>query len=267
MSNGQFNSGATYVAVYELLLKIHNGTETKDGVSVKMSTEAYTDTDFVINTTDTTFRLPIKVKLASGNRVAGNNMTLGLTNGVNNFGVFQYASGNIDNTVIGDQSLYGKNVGTASVGNMNTNKSTGIGVTTDPTKSGIETSSSGLKLYFYVGETIQDANVIAASQVLTKVANGIDRTVATDRETVVGWGMPDYSARIQISSFPYTVTFKGWLIGQTSQVTENFIYVNDCAVGHAYNNYSQVQVPVDVGDVITITGSAYIHIYPMKGVN
>ena len=35
LSNGTFHSGATYVAVYELLLKIHNGTETKDGVSVK----------------------------------------------------------------------------------------------------------------------------------------------------------------------------------------------------------------------------------------
>ena len=93
LSNGQFNSGTTYVAVYELLLKIKNGTETKDGVSVKLSTEAYTDTDFVINTANTTFRLPIKVKLASGNRVAGNGMTLGLQQGNKNAGAMVSGAG------------------------------------------------------------------------------------------------------------------------------------------------------------------------------
>ena len=168
ISNGAFHSGATYPAVYELLLKIHNGTETKDGVSVKLSTEAYTDTDFVLNTSDTTFRLPIKVKLASGNAVVGNGMTLGFTNGVYNAGLC-----NIGNS--GGLSLktstYGSSVGTGNPGYYDLNSDKMVGITTDPTKSDIETSSSGLKLYFYVGETIQDANVIAASQVLTEVAS------------------------------------------------------------------------------------------------
>lgn len=215
ISNGAFHSGATYSAVYELLLKIYNGTETKDGVSVKLSTEAYTDTDFVINTADTTFRLPIKVKLASGNAVVGNGMTLGLTNGVNNFGVsWQSNQPRLDAST----GSYGGNIGQkpSSYGSVPT-ATQNIGVTTDPTKSGIETSSSGLKLYFYVGETIQDANVIAASQVLTKVANGIDKTVISDRETVVGWGMPDYSAGIIVTSeFSdkqwWTATKAGWYV-------------------------------------------------------
>ena len=43
----------------KLLNTFLNGTETKEGVSVKLSTEAYTDTDFVLNTANTTFRLPI----------------------------------------------------------------------------------------------------------------------------------------------------------------------------------------------------------------
>lgn len=167
LSNGQFNSGATYVAVYELLLKIHNGTETKAGVSVKLSTEAYTDTDFVINTADTTFRLPIKVKLASGNAVVGNCMTLGLTDGTNFGGTVFNSQSNLQSA----GNAYGQNVGTLTVGGTGLTGNTNVGVTTDPTKSGIETSSSGLKLYFYVGETIQDANVIAASQVLTDIAN------------------------------------------------------------------------------------------------
>lgn len=167
LSNGQFNSGATYPSVYELLLKIHNGTETKDGVSVKLSTEAYTDTDFVINTANTTFRLPIKVKLASGNRVVGNGMTLGFTDGTNNLALKSNSTDGVED----DKALYGKSAGTTSSSAGTGVNTAGLGITTDPTKSGIETSSSGLKLYFYVGETIQDANVIAASQVLTDVAN------------------------------------------------------------------------------------------------
>lgn len=166
ISNGTFHSGATYVAVYELLLKLHSGAETKDGVSVKLSTEEYTDTDFVLNTEETTFRLPIKVKLASGNAVVGNGMTLGFTNGTENFsvGCFYGSYG------AQDSILYGAQVGTTGY-TSSVQTIAGVGLTTDPEYSGIETSSSGLKLYFYVGETIQDANVINASGVLTEIAD------------------------------------------------------------------------------------------------
>lgn len=167
LSNGQFNSGATYISVYNLLLEIYNGTVTKDGVSVKMSTEAYEDTDFVINTADTTFRLPVKVKLASGNAVVGNGMTLGLTNGTVNYGL---ASSDVAKFG-GASNQYGRPVGITQSNNWQPTDGEGYGITTDPTKSGIETSSSGLKLYFYVGETIQDANVINAAGVLTEVAS------------------------------------------------------------------------------------------------
>lgn len=166
ISNGAFHSGATYVAVYELLLKLQNGTETKDGVSVKLSTEIYEDSDFVLNTADTTFRLPIKVKLASGNAVVGNGMTLGLSDGTTETALYYNGTTGAD----GRTSGVGENVGYSTIsGTYPKNKY--LGVTTDPLKSGIETSSNGLKLYFYVGETIQDANVIVASGVLTAIAN------------------------------------------------------------------------------------------------
>lgn len=172
LSNGQFNSGATYISVYNLLLEIYNGTTTKAGVSVKLSTEDYTDTDFVLNTTDTTFRLPVKVKLASGNAVVGNGMALGWTDGTNNGGA---SSSSNDSSVRVYKGSWGLSVGDrAGSGDLNHSKVTGI--TTDPTKSGIETSSSGLYLYFYVGETVQDANVIVASNALTDIANIGSRT-------------------------------------------------------------------------------------------
>ena len=272
LSNGAFHSGATYVSVYELLLKIKNGTVTKAGVSVKLSTEAYTDTDFVINTANTTFRLPIKVKLASGNRVAGNGISLGITNGTND-----YALTNSINT--GTSRINGGVAGSAVGSTDNivgiSSVSSTFGITTDPTKSGIETSSSGLKLYFYVGETIQDANIIAASQVLTKVANGIDRTVATDRATVVGWGMPDYSAGVQVplnslvSGYTASVDSVFYINGQhSSGIT---ITVDNNFVGVLGGNVSTISVKVKKGQVIKLSVAPQVAnssiYFPLEGVN
>lgn len=178
ISNGSYHSGATYSDFYQWLLKIHNGTLTVDGVSVKTyGASDITDYDYVINTADTTFRLPVKVKLASGSAVVGNGMTLGLTNGANNIGAVGFTNVGLGGT----NNAYGQSV--SPTGTAGTGITGNIGVTTDPTKSGIETSSSGLKLYFYVGETIQDANVINAAGVLTDIATlkGYDYVVESYR--------------------------------------------------------------------------------------
>jgi hypothetical protein len=199
ISNGAFHSGATYVAVYELLLKIHNGTETKDGVSVKLSTEAYADTDFVLNTADTTFRLPIKV---SNTPVSGLVPIIGTTNAGNSTAQANLVGKELYVSIATSQHSYTRMVatdGSSELGNTAT-----IGISADLDKA----ANTSLKLYFYVGETIQDANVIAASQVLTTVADSVRKSSATDRETVVGWGMPDYSAAS-------TITFT---VGQTYTV-------------------------------------------------
>jgi hypothetical protein len=176
ISNGQYNSGATYQSVYNLLLAIYNGTVTKAGVSVKLSTETYDDYDFVLNTGDTTFRLPIKVKLPNSKGVAGNGMALGVTDGTNNAGVYFLPSGmayEAPQTLVPRTNYYGASVGTSASYNGETPLSSKIaGITTDATKSGIEVKDdSSIYLYFYVGETIQDANIIAAAGVLTDVAD------------------------------------------------------------------------------------------------
>jgi hypothetical protein len=176
-SNGQYNSGTTYADVYNLLLQIYNGTVTKAGVSVKLSTETYADTDFVLNTSDTTFRLPLKVALASGKAVVGNGMTLGLTDGTTNAGLTSVVDWNGSdagsNCLKPSEPDYGKNTDLTTTipiySRWGNNKL--IGVTLDPTKSGIETSANGLYLYFYVGAVVQDANLINAGQVLNDVAN------------------------------------------------------------------------------------------------
>ena len=267
ISNGSFHSGATYVAVYELLLKIKNGAVTKDGVSVKLSTEEYEDTDFVLNTADTTFRLPIKVKLASGNQVVGNGMTLGLTDGTNYVGISSPTYSSSGGVMRTDDSLYGASIGNPHVDGDSCKS---LGVTTDPTKSGLVLADNDMYLYFYVGETIQDANVINASGVLTRVSNSIDRTILTDRETVMSWLMPDYSTAISLNGVDsYTATYPCWLMGWSlaSAGTNQIVYVNGVAVARESGDYACTQMMLDVGDVVTKSAGTFegMSICAMKG--
>ena len=273
LSNGAFHSGVTYVSVYELLLKIYNGTETKDGVSVKLSTESYEDTDFVLNTDETTFRLPIKVKLASGNAVIGNGMALGLTNGSEKYGATTWNSSSA-RAISARLDSYGKTIPSKSSSDTYPTDGANLGVTTDPLKSGIETSSNSLKLYFYVGETIQDANVIVASQVLTKVANCIDRTVKSDKETVVGWGMPDYSAGVgKAANTQFTAESDGFLLYNYSGATStNTLTINGISINLTtqaqYSHGVALMLPIPKSTTYKLTGGGNkLIFYPLKGVN
>ena len=170
-SKGQWNSNKVYVSAYEELLAIYNGKE-REGVSVKKTTETYTDYDFVIDEAGNTFRLPLKVLGASSKAVVGNGMTLGLTNGTAEYGI-----GTLVNVGVVPSSNLGANVATS--GNTVSGVSGEIlGVISDPSKSGIETSTEGMKLYFYVGETVQDSNLINAGAVLEDV-NTLKNTALT----------------------------------------------------------------------------------------
>ena len=190
VSNGSYNgSNAIHPSAYQALLvennaevaigstvTLPNGIEyTKQGLSVKLSTDSdITDYDFVIKSSDETFRPPLKTNLASGKAVVGNGMTLGLTDGTANYGLQRDY---INTTASYNQvhtSSYGKSIGTPRSAGTNSVTTT-IGITTDPTKSGIELSDSGLYLYFYVGETVQNANLIDAGRIGEQLANKQDK--------------------------------------------------------------------------------------------
>ena len=208
-SNGQYNSKDVYPSVYDLLLKIYNGTETKAGVSVKLTTETFTDYDFVLNTADETFRLPIKVKLASGKAVVGNGMVLGLTNEADDcVSVLSVGSTTDNKMYMGYFRKSNYPEGFLATKNLNTDGSVfsgsnHFGVTTDPNYSGIETSDSDLYLYFYVGETVQNANLINAGRIEEKIANinayAVQKNNQSDIDTVIEWSIPDYSAATTIT--------------------------------------------------------------------
>lgn len=198
LSNGQWNAKAVYPTAYEGLQVEYNseieaGTTvtlpsgvsyTKRGLSVKLSTEAYTNYDFVINTSDETFRLPLDtidhpINSTGTLPVKGNGMTLGLTNGTSKGGLLSDVSRGGEYVSYPVPSIYGVNVSTSTT---NSGLVTGsIGVTTDSSKSGIvadlTSKKANLYLYYYVGETVQNANLIDAGRIGEQLANKQDKCI------------------------------------------------------------------------------------------
>lgn len=189
VSNGAFHSGTIYKSFYEWLLKILNGTENVDGVSVKASTEVYGDYDYVVNTTDTTFRLPIY----DGSETIISNKYSSLELGESNKSYTAPANGVVavaqTNNAEGYCNVYAGNRGVMNYvsGSSSANKTTKVNFSVKRDESfkygysgrNADATSNSFKfyyaqgngsLYFYVGETIQDANVIAAGEVLNDVA-------------------------------------------------------------------------------------------------
>ena len=272
-SEGQYNSNATYPAVYDLLLKIYNGTETKAGVSVKLWTdESATDYDFRINTAEETFRLPIKVKLASGKAVVGNGMTVGLTDGVNFAGL---RAGVINMSVTylcGQRDQYGSLVGDTNSSGGGLDAKT-IGITTDPTKSGIETSDSDLYLYFYVGETVQNANLINAGRIEEKIAN----IIPDNSELIASYGIPDYTGHILVSSLPFTAPVAGviYVIAGAGSYTYCSFKINgidptgsgELQVTRGNQLVQMLPIKLNKNDILTVNNGTFgkAHFYPLKG--
>ena len=202
-SLGQWNQKIDYTDYYDwILTNANNGEEL-----FKLSTEEYDDYCWVVNTAEETFRLPIKVKLASGKAVAGNGMTLGLTDGTNLYGaVGKTATGSAGN--VGSYEVaYGQSVGDYYDGGDVITTNAGVGVTTDHTKSGLELSDSDLYLYFYVGETVQNANLINAGRIEEKLVDKVDVNSS--------WGFPSdryIDLTLGASGTEYTAPANGYIV-------------------------------------------------------
>jgi hypothetical protein len=256
-SQGQYNSKAVYPAVYELLLKIYNGVETKAGVNVKLTTEEYTDYDFVLNTADETFRSPVKVKLASGKAVVGNGMALGLTDGTINAGAVGRAPATSINGIVGSATgSYGQVVGFNGFTGDTLSNTVALGITTDPTKSGIETSDSDLYLYFYVGETVQNANLINAGR--------IEETLATKVDVNSSWGFPSnryIDLTLGASGTTYTAPANGYVyFSRTATAAGQYIILaSNIAIKTTAASASQMlqaYLPIRKGEVFTLNYTA-----------
>ena len=288
-SNGQWNSKAVYPTVYELLLKIYNGTETKAGASVKLYTETFTDYDFVLNTADETFRLPLLD--GSESFIDYNNaQVLGASATI----TVPY-NGYIRNTVMNESGVSNCTVNGVpaiehcSNAGMYNDASTIFVKRGDVFKSNFtqdttifyKATGNG-SLYFYVGETVQNANLINAGRIQELMLT------RGNKEEILDWMLPDYTAGItgeQANNAvkTYTAPSDGWLAFNLSSFNQGTCYIevnginimNSRAAGNPCFNSITGMIPVLMGDVITYfssyTNNTYnqqtVTFYPMKGAN
>lgn len=117
--------------------------------------------------------------------VVGNGITLGLTDGTQNYGIDQHITGAGDSCIDVYVNNYGKFVGeTRDIGGTtSTNKI--LGVTPDPTNSGIEahlTTNEDKYLYICVGNTTVNEGLIDVSQVLSQA---VLRSSLVEVQTVI----------------------------------------------------------------------------------
>lgn len=174
------SNGFTFTSIF----KSSSCTVTRDSskdTSILHPTAWITDNDFEINTSDETFRLPLKngtEGMFGGGAVVGNGYGLGLTpDGFNLFMLSKYGGdGNDTNSrpsgPHGAPVPVGWSAGAMGGGYVNI----AWGVHPDPAKSGLVVANAGVvpdgwALYYYVGATVQNANLIDAGRMQEQITN------------------------------------------------------------------------------------------------
>ena len=273
-SDGEYKPKTTYIKPYEALIVEQNtdiavgttvdlpsGTKyTKRGLSVKLSTASdITDYDFVINTTDETFRLPLKNGMegvfASG--VKGNGIGLGLTTGSVKGSLS--ATGLNANPLSSSLSGYGASVGTTITGvGQSAFADKVLGITTDPEKSGMicdKTVPSGYNLYYYVGETVQNSNLIDAGRI------GEILPTKTDAVQASHASMPSdkyVNLTLGATGSTYPAPANGWFyFKRQSDGSQTTLTLQNTAKGYGVEAIASIAspaviLPVAKGDVITV---------------
>ena len=213
-SEGQWNAKAVYPTAYDKLLKVYNGTETVEGLSVKLSTETYTDYDFVLNTAEETFRLPFldgsEDTIDWDNQIIITfNSSLDFTAPSNGVVFFRAENSSCDlldsdgNTIEVEywySSTWSTTINPILKGQRCKYRAS-IGSETYVKIFFCPYKGTG-SLYFYVGETVQNANLIDAGrigeQLVGKADIDLTNTVpsTTFIQQSVSWGIPDYSTGV-----------------------------------------------------------------------
>lgn len=274
-----WQSGTVYTNVYDHLVDdidgITSSTETigsytityyqaSDGHKIVLADQEntvlniYNETGvawyYILDTTNQRFKLPrenaAREELIQVVRAKGNGITLGWTDGTDNFGI--KANTGSSNKDIWSDNIYGNPVGGSISGGNGPSTNAAMGITTDSTKSGIvsdmtESTSvyKGKKyLYFYIGNFSQTA-VEQTAGLNAELFNGkldldLGNISSSSRKTIVNWGTPDYSAGVNISiptsSESYTAPCAGiYVFSYTKQsnTDEKFLTVNGANV-YAY---------------------------------
>ena len=239
LSNGTYYAKSSYVTAYEALV-VENNTEidegdsvtlpsgtsyVKRGLSVKFSTaDDISDYDYVINITDETFRLPL---LDGSEALPGDKFENVTLNGSNNtytapangwYSLGKKASA--DGGLVGMFNLANTMRTQSAVHYANQIPRVFIPVKRNDTiEAGYENANGNLEsfrfiyaqgrgsLYFYVGETVQNANLINAGRIEEKISNLV--TVIDTYSSGFSWYIVYSNGWCEQGGY-YTSSSTGW---------------------------------------------------------
>lgn len=226
----QANSGGIYTFTYNELVNILNG-ETKYGdLKVIDVTNMVSGVDYSeywkVDQANMYFVTPTAIsnKALSG-AVAGNGMTLGLTDGTN-YGGLGCATVGGNPIALRPVNEYGDNLGTEITGYTPFSASTLLGVTTDSTKSGIIAEQSTAQLYFKVANAVQNLELLDVGEVLEAVNN----VVPNNSSLISGYGMPSehyIDLEFGAPSTTYTAPANGYAVLSAKLTSSKHISVHN----------------------------------------
>lgn len=263
-SAGQWNDGTVYTGMYNWLVEQMN-----TGVSSFVaSTATYTDYDFVINTTDQTFRLP----LLNGNEVIpdwenSQNIASSLPFTSSRNGCIYGDGDGLDSQYL----LNGVKVGVArGTSAWRSNGTVSVFVkrgdvfnSTADFTSGDNFSLSFVpavgngNLYYYVGDTLQNAQLINVARIEETLLNTTNKVQAAEASMPSGKYI---DLTLGASSQTYTAPANGWFVLHKGANNVNqyvYMYTIGIDIGTCFNVSSGTDIPsyflpVKAGDTVQI---------------
>ena len=234
-SNGQYNAKSVYPDYYDWLNSKIGQVITANGGKVVLSTNTITDYDWVVNTSDETFRLPLldgsedlpSDRYDSLAYVSDKTYTAPANGWFSCYGTATAASASSFNLLINQTS--GERDTKYSVTSntrldVSLEVSRGQAVYTLSQNFTIEDfrfiyAKGNGSLYYYVGDTVQDASLINAGAVLGQLSNKADislnnvNSAAIDKMALVGSPSVTYtSLTLGASGSKYTAPANGWFV-------------------------------------------------------
>ena len=253
-SNGQYNSATVYPDMWSQLqvelnsslvkgdtIEISGKTYVKRWLPVVLSTGTITDEDFVVNTADQTFRLPLRngcENIPDWNNAQNISTNVPFTAPCDGW---IYGAGQ----VVGADAAYilnGIQIGVARGSSAwQSNGTVAVRVKKGDVFSSNANFSYGLhfipaigngSLYYYVGDTVQDASLINAGAVLGQLSNKADINAsnfnADGKSLLSGLGMPSgryIDLTLGASGSTYTAPANGYFIMSGVATSANaFVY-------------------------------------------
>lgn len=173
----QHNNAGIYAAVYNKLVQCLIGTNAQNLKVIDVS-DMISGVDYSyhwkVNQEEKTFQTPAKSEtkpMGETAQVMGNGLSIGLYNDTN-YGTF----GVTDSGVVTSQQRYGSPAGTTLGTRTSIGMGKTLGITTDPTKSGLVAQNiSTAQLYFKVANAVENFELLNVGEVLEALSDKIGR--------------------------------------------------------------------------------------------